>query len=125
MPAMPTTAPAGRRTTAAAETARAAGRRRTTRRPPESRPRRTGVRWTAVPASVNPLRRRHPVRSPVFFQDRPQGLIEGGAAARYRAAEDAFLHRAELPQRAVAAAVEEGHARFQPSHPDGPERERP
>ena len=69
-------------------------------------------------------RGRHPVVAPVFLEHRPEHLVEIFAAAADRAAQHAFLHRAELAQRAVGAAVLQQHARLETMRADRAERER-
>ena len=75
-------------------------------------------------SSVDPRRRRHPVVAPVFLEHRPEHLIEVFAAAPDRSAQDAFLHRAQLAQRAVGAPVLQQHARLEPVRAERAERER-
>src|SRR5579871_3122449 len=53
------------------------------------------------------------VRAPFGLENRVQRLIEALAATDERLAEYAFLHGADLQQRAVAAAVEHGRARLE------------
>src|SRR5947208_16944375 len=67
---------------------------------------------------------RHPVFAPVFLQDRPQHLIEVLGAAADRFTQHAFLHRAELAQRAVGPAVLQEDACFEPVNADRAERKR-
>src|SRR5688500_2521775 len=61
--------------------------------------------------------------APVFLEDRPQDLIEIPAVALERAAEDAFLERADLAQRRIAAAVRGDRPGFEAVHADYAERE--
>src|SRR5207249_2526118 len=61
---------------------------------------------------------------PILFQDRPEHLIEILAAATHRAPQDAFLHGAELAQRAVPASVLQQHARLEAMRANRSERER-
>src|SRR5581483_7620606 len=51
---------------------------------------------------------------PVLSHDRPHHLVEELTVLEQRSAEDAFLHGAELAQRAVAAGVLHDRAGFQP-----------
>ena len=60
---------------------------------------------------------------PVLVENRPQRLIQVLAVLQERLAKDAFLHGADLPQRAVAAAVADRRARLEPVHADRLERE--
>src|SRR5207237_6890994 len=60
---------------------------------------------------------------PILVENRPQRLIEILAVLQERFAEQAFLHRADLSQRAVAAAVAHGSARLEAVNPDRLERE--
>src|SRR5688500_1833732 len=69
---------------------------------------------------------------PFAVEDRPEDLVEilavaeeraAPEAGRHRAAQDAFLPRADLPERRVAAPVLDRRARFEPMHADGLERE--
>src|ERR1043165_377780 len=62
------------------------------------------------------------LRSPILVQDRPQCLVEVLAVAEERLAQDAFLHRADLAQRAVAPPVEDGGAGLEPVSLDDVER---
>jgi hypothetical protein len=48
---------------------------------------------------------------PLFGQDGPEHLVQELAVLEERPAEHAFLHCAELAERAVAAAVGDGRAR--------------
>src|SRR4029453_18560606 len=64
----------------------------------------------------------HALSSPVLVEDGPQRLVEILAVAEERLAQDAFLHRANLPQRAVAATVEDPCAGLEPVRVDGVER---
>ena len=61
---------------------------------------------------------------PIFFQNGPEHLIEIICAATHGAAQDAFLHGAELAQRAVGASVLQQHARLETMRADRSERER-
>ena len=65
-----------------------------------------------------------PVFAPVFLQHRPEHLVEVLAAQTHRAAENAFLHRTELAQRAVRPAVAHRHARLEAVRAHRSERER-
>src|SRR5712691_1298974 len=61
--------------------------------------------------------------APVAFENRVKDLIDILAVAEERLAENAFLDGANLQQRAVAAAVRNRRARFQPVNTDRLERE--
>src|SRR5438093_8773701 len=74
--------------------------------------------------SVDTGYRGNPVLGPVFFQNGPEHLIEIICAATHGAAQDAFLHGAELAQRAVGASVLQQHARLEAMRADWSERER-
>src|SRR2546427_849179 len=74
--------------------------------------------------SVDTGYRGNPVLGPVFFQNGPEHLIEIICAATHGAAQDAFLHGAELAQRAVGASVLQQHARLETMRADRSERER-
>ena len=56
--------------------------------------------------------------APVVLADRPDHLIVIDAVAQERSAQDGFAGGAQLLQRAVAAAVADGRARFQPVDAD-------
>ena len=56
--------------------------------------------------------------APVLVQDRPQRLVEVFAVAEERLAQDAFLHRADLAQRAVAATVRDRRPGLEPVRAD-------
>ena len=60
---------------------------------------------------------------PIVGEDRPERLIEVDAVSQKRTLQHAFLRRAELVERAVAAAVLECRTRLEPVHPDHIERE--
>src|SRR5450759_2352684 len=62
------------------------------------------------------------LRLPILVQNRPEGLVEIFAVAEERLAQDAFLHRANLPQGAVAATVEDRRAGLEAVRVDGVER---
>ena len=70
------------------------------------------VQWTRWSAEAPAASRR------VVGEDRPERLIEIHAVSQKRPVQDAFLRRAELLQRAVAAAVLERRARLEPMHAD-------
>src|SRR3954447_19222371 len=61
--------------------------------------------------------------SPVLRENRPERLIEVLAVAQERLAQDALARRADLPQRAVAAAVQHRRPRLEPVRADRVERE--
>src|SRR5690606_16591078 len=67
--------------------------------------------------------RRGAVDAPVLSQDRPEQLVVIFAAPEERPAEHALLYRAELAQRAVAAAVGHGRPGFDAMGADGVEDE--
>ena len=52
--------------------------------------------------------------SPVLVEDRVQHLIEVLAVAQKRLLQNGLLHRADLAERADAAAVPHGGARLEP-----------
>ena len=56
-------------------------------------------------------------------RDRPQRLIEILAVPQERSTQHAFLHGAQLSERAVAASVAERRTRFEPVHAEHVERE--
>src|SRR4051812_24076469 len=60
---------------------------------------------------------------PILVEDGPQGLVEVLAVAQERLAQDALLDGADLPQRAVAAAVGDRRTRLEPVRLHGVERE--
>src|SRR3954452_24278896 len=60
---------------------------------------------------------------PVARQNRVEVLIEILAVLEERFPEQALLHGAEFPERAVAAAVLHGRPRFKPLHAERVERE--
>src|SRR3954454_14388060 len=60
---------------------------------------------------------------PILVEDRPQRLIEVLAVLLERLAKHPFLHRTELAERAVAAAVADRGARLEAMHTDLLERE--
>src|SRR5688500_18874121 len=62
-------------------------------------------------------------RLPVFIQDRVNHLIVVLAISQERAAQQPLLDRANLSQRAVAAAVLNRRARLEPMNADGVECE--
>src|SRR5436305_8337477 len=74
--------------------------------------------------SVDTGYRGNPVLGPIFFQDGPEYLIEIFGAATPRAAQDPFLHGAELAERAVGAPVLQQDARLEAMRADWSERER-
>ena len=55
-------------------------------------------------------------RLPVFVDDRVERLIEVLAVAKERLAKHPFLHSTDLPQCAVAAAIPQRGACFEPMH---------
>src|SRR5258706_2236747 len=63
-----------------------------------------------IPESMYAGGRRNPMAAPIVFQDGPQYLIEILATTPNRFAQDAFLPRAELAQRAVGASILEHDA---------------
>src|SRR3989442_13338870 len=62
-------------------------------------------------------------RHVIAVEDRVERLVQPDAVARERAAQDALLDRADLSERAVAAPVQHGGARFEPLHAERAERE--
>src|SRR5438552_3340535 len=66
---------------------------------------------------------RDPMLAPILLEQRPQHLIDVLAVAAGRPPQNALFDGAELPERGVAAAVLEQHARFEPSRADRAERE--
>src|SRR6266571_1395329 len=74
---------------------------------------------------VDTWRRRCREVGPVFLQERPEDLVEVLAVAAHRAPEDPFLHGADLPERAVGAAVLQQHSRFEAMGADAAEGEGP
>src|SRR3954465_11507542 len=62
-------------------------------------------------------------RLPVLVENRPQHLVEVLTVLQERLPQYAFLHRAHLAERAVAAAVTDRRARPQTGHADRAERE--
>src|SRR5688572_26662131 len=60
---------------------------------------------------------------PVLRENAPQDLVVILAVAKERATEHAFLHRAQLAQRAVTAPVRRGRARLEAMRADHAERE--
>src|SRR5439155_7520514 len=54
-----------------------------------------------------------PKRAPIGVDDGVERLIQIAAVAQQRLAQQAFLHGADLLERAVAAAVEDRRARFE------------
>src|SRR5947208_6804075 len=71
---------------------------------------------------MDPGGRGDPMFPPIFFQQRPQHLIDVLAVPADRAAQNPFLDGAELPERGVAATVLKQDARFEPPRADGAER---
>src|SRR4029077_6609268 len=63
-----------------------------------------------------------PVAAPILCENREEHLVEILTLLFERLAEDAFLHGAHLSQRAVAAAVLDGGARFEAANADRVER---
>src|SRR5262249_41281020 len=61
--------------------------------------------------------------APVLRENRPQRLVEAFPVAHERLSQDAFAHGTDLPERAVAAAVQHRRARLEPVAPDRVERE--
>src|SRR4029078_2045610 len=55
-----------------------------------------------------------PLRAPVLVQDRPERLGEILVMAENRLAQAPCLPRADLPQRSVAAAVQDRRTRLEP-----------
>src|SRR5262245_42242910 len=68
---------------------------------------------------------RHPAAFglPVLVENRPQRLIEILAVLQERPAEQPFLHRTDLPKRAVPASVVDRSPRLEAMNPDLLERE--
>ena len=62
-------------------------------------------------------------RKEVAVEDRVERLVQPNAIAEERAAQNALLHRADLSERAVAAPIQHGGARFEPLHTECRERE--
>src|SRR6188474_3014820 len=62
-------------------------------------------------------------RTPVFLDDGIERLVEIFAVAEERFAQHAFLHRAHLAERAVAAAVAQRRPRLEPMDTERFERE--
>src|SRR6476646_12083759 len=84
------------------------------------------VETTGPRASVDadrPAERRHALSTPVGVEQRVERLIEVPSVAEERPAQNAFLHRAQLLQRAVAAAVQDRGARFEAMHAERVENE--
>src|SRR5689334_3303902 len=59
----------------------------------------------------------------IDVDDGVERLVESHASARERSAQHALLHRADFPQRAVAAAVRHRGSRLETPHADHVERE--
>ena len=76
------------------------------------------VRWNFGPPCTRTLR-----LAPVVLENRPENLIEVPPVALERSAQNAFLQRADFPQRGVAAAVRRNRPRLEPMHADDAERE--
>src|SRR6187401_1895685 len=66
---------------------------------------------------------RNPVLAPILFEERPQHLINVFAVQPSRAAQDAFLDRAEFAEGGVRASVLHQHPRLKPPYADRTERE--
>src|SRR4051794_33133589 len=85
------------------------------------------VEWPALEDSVNADRRagrRRRARSaPLAVEQRVERLVEIPSVAEKRPAENPFLHRAQFLERAIAAAILDGGARFEPMYAERLEHE--
>src|SRR3954452_11192715 len=85
------------------------------------------VEWPALEDSVDAdrraERRRRARSAPLAVEQRVERLVEIPSVAEKRPAENTFLHRAQFLERAIAAAILDGGARFEPMHAERLEHE--
>src|SRR5436190_558810 len=82
------------------------------------------ARKGSVVTLMDPRFRRNPAVRPVVLQYGPQHLIDVLVAAPRGPPQNTFLHRADLPQRAVRAAVLQQHPRLETMRADRAEHKR-